>query len=129
MPLAADENHLQKVKGAFNATHTHLQGMGATRALVERFLVEAVMPSGVREAYLEYINGLIIYNTMARGIIGKGYYKRAGIPQGDPFSIMIIVLMLRPWAVQMKELKVRPRILADVLLILAADYSVEGCID
>ena len=41
------------------------------------------------------------------------------IPQGDPFSMMVVALVLRPWVLEMRSYAVKPRKLADDLQILA----------
>ena len=51
--------------------------------------------------------------------MGKAYHKPTSIPQGDPYSMMVVALILRPWIMQMREAAVVPRILADDLQIIA----------
>ena len=43
----------------------------------------------------------------------------ASIPQGDPFSMMLIALLLRPWVLKMRSLAAFPRVLADDIQLLA----------
>ena len=50
---------------------------------------------------------------------GKPYFKPTSIPQGDPLSMMMTSLLLRPWIMQMHALAVQPRLLADDLQILS----------
>ena len=45
--------------------------------------------------------------------------KKTSIPQGDPLSMMVTAILLRPWIAQMKEMRVHPRILADDLQAMA----------
>ena len=59
----------------------------------------------------------MVRNTIAGGL-GEPYFKPTSIPQGDPFSMMITSLLLRPWVMQMKTIKVIPRILADDLQLM-----------
>ena len=47
------------------------------------------------------------------------YRTIASIIQGDPFSMFAVALMLRPWIMQMREMGVVPRVLADDLQIMA----------
>ena len=61
---------------------------------------------------------LVCHNTLANSI-GKEYKKKTSIPQGDPFSMMVVALLLRPWIEQMKSYAVQPRLLADDLQILS----------
>ena len=56
----------------------------------------------------------------------KRYGRKTGIPQGDPFSMMVVALLSRAWILQMRELDVTPRVLADDLLILATDHDHDG---
>ena len=59
-----------------------------------------------------------MYNTVAGGL-GEAYTKPTSIPQGDPFSMMIVAILLRAWIMQMKSIGVQPRLLADDLQILS----------
>ena len=69
------------------------------------------MPMQVVHAYKSFLEALSVRNTVAGGL-GEEYTKPTSIPQGDPFSMMVTSLLLRAWVVQMKDLKVKPRILA-----------------
>ena len=60
-----------------------------------------------------------VRNTIAGGL-GKEYRRETSIPQGDPFSMMLVALLMRPWMMQMKSVGVIPRILADDLFIFSA---------
>lgn len=59
----------------------------------------AGMDPGVLSAYLRYQDGMVVHNSVARGI-GKGFLRRIGIPQGCPFSMLFMALLLRPWHMQ-----------------------------
>ena len=41
------------------------------------------------------------------------------MPQGDPLSMMIVALLLRGWILEMREMGLLPRVLADDLQIVA----------
>ena len=87
------------------------------RGMVNTILFMAGMPDGIRAAYMDFISNLEVRNTIA-GNLGKAYTRLAGIPQGDPFSMMVVALLTETWIRQMLDLGVIPRILADDLLIL-----------
>ena len=88
------------------------------RTILDYVLKQAGMPTKVQRAYMKYINGPSVINCIA-GIVGVPFSKPTGIPQGDPFSMMVVAILLRAWVVQMKEMKVIPRLLADDLLAMA----------
>ena len=76
------------------------------------------MPEKVLNAYESFLESLVVRNTIVGGI-GTPYKRPTGVPQGDPFSMMVAAMITRPWLVQMKEAAVKPRILADDLQLLA----------
>ena len=69
------------------------------------------------------------YSTLVRHIytdgqpsdifIGGRGNEIAGIPQGCPWSMMFLSLILRPWLLQQRQFGLHPRILADDMLITA----------
>ena len=71
------------------------------RDLLFRLLEEAGMPKGVLEADRRFLDGMMVYNTVAGGV-GEAYSKPTSIPQGDPLSMMVTALLLRPWIMEMK---------------------------
>ena len=91
------------------------------RKIVNKVLKRAGMPSGIRKAYIKYVNDLNVVNTVA-GAIGEPFKKPTGIPQWDPFSMMVIALLLRPWIIEMRQMGVEARILADDLLIFTHQH-------
>ena len=95
------------------------------RVIIDHVLQQAGMPHGIRTAYVKYIDNLKVVNTVAGGI-GEAYSKPTGIPQGDPFSMMVVALLSRAWIMQMRDYDVTPRVLADDLLILATDTEQAG---
>ena len=88
------------------------------RPLIYLLLEEAGMPKSLIEAYKNFQENLLCHNTLA-GSIGKAYKKVASIPQGDPFSMMVVSLLLRPWILQMRMCAVYPRVLADDLQLIS----------
>ena len=89
-----------------------------SRHLLYRLAAVAGMPKGILTAYKNFQEDLVVYNTIARGI-GKPYSRRCGIPQGDPLSMMMVALMMRPWVSLMLYLGLSPWILADDILLMA----------
>ena len=77
------------------------------------------MPERVLGPYKRFLEHLVIYNTISGGL-GAAYTKPTTIPQGDPMSMMVTALILRPWIEQMKSVAVEPRVLADDLQIVAS---------
>lgn len=76
------------------------------------------MPPRVLDTYRSFLEGLTVYNTVAGGL-GEAYTSPTSIPQGDPFSMMIVAIILRAWIMQMKSLGVQPRLLAGDLHLLS----------
>lgn len=73
------------------------------------------MPLRVLDAYFGYIDNLKIRYQVGKAN-GEEHADRCSIPQGCPFSMTIIGLVMVPWINHMKELKVHPRVLADDLM-------------
>ena len=88
------------------------------RPVVRMVLEKAGMPHGVLRAYMGYIENLEVRNTIAGGL-GEAYVRPTSIPQGDPLSMMTVAIVMRAWMVQMEEMNVQPRILADDLQLMA----------
>ena len=60
------------------------------------------MPENIIRTYQKFQEELAIRNIIG-GALGEKYRTRVGIPQGDPFSMMIAALVMRPWAVMAKK--------------------------
>ena len=88
------------------------------REIVYELLKEAGFPAGLLHAYKDFQEALQVRNTVAGGV-GEACKKPTSIPQGDPMSMMITSLLLRAWVMQMRDLDVLPRILADDLQLMA----------
>jgi hypothetical protein len=76
------------------------------------------MPNGILKAYKLFQEDLSIFNAIAGGL-GMPYKRRTGIPQGCPLSMVIVALILRPWMIEIMQLGMKPRTLADDILIIA----------
>ena len=66
------------------------------RPVVYKVARLAGMPRPVLDAYERYQESLTIRNAVAGGL-GEEYRKATSIPQGDPFSMMLVALIMRPW--------------------------------
>jgi hypothetical protein len=89
------------------------------RPLLYAILEKAGMPKGMLRAYRSFQETMEVRNTVAGGL-GSEYVRKTSIPQGDPYSMMMTALLMRPWMEQMRKAAVAPRILADDLQIFAA---------
>ena len=74
------------------------------------------MPRNILEPYFKYIDSLQSAYQVGKNI---GVPKEDGcsIPQGCPFSMTMVALLMRPWVMLIEELEVTPRVLADDLLV------------
>ena len=57
---------------------------------------KAGIPKGILRAYKSFQEELKARNTISGGL-GSEYKRETSIPQGDPFSMMLIALLMRPW--------------------------------
>ena len=90
-----------------------------SRVLLAILLFLGGMPHGILFAYLRFQDQVNVYNCVAGGV-GQPYHRRCSIPQGCPFSMMLIQFMLRILSQLIKSLHpgVLLRMLADDLLLL-----------
>ena len=72
------------------------------RDLVYRTCEATGMPAGVLRAYAAYVENLKVYNCVV-GWMGTPYVRVCGIPQGCPFSMMNVALIMRPWVLTVKK--------------------------
>jgi hypothetical protein len=86
------------------------------RPLLKAVLLMAGMPKAVVDAYMRYHDQVFIYNALAGGF-GKPYKKRCSIPQGCPFSMMFIALLMLPWVCMSTAMGLQPRVLADDIML------------
>ena len=87
------------------------------REVVYKLMHAAGMPRKVVGAYKRFQEELRIRNTIG-GALGNRYRARMGIPQGDPFSMMIAALIMRPWAVMMRVQGVYPYLFVDDIMLM-----------
>ena len=78
----------------------------------------AGMPSRILNPYSTFLENLLLYNCLAGGV-GAPHQRKCGIPQGCPFSMMMVGLIMRPWIILMETCMVSCYILADDVLVLA----------
>ena len=85
--------------------------------MVYAILEEARLPERILAPYRKFLEKMGVHNTVA-GDLGEAYDKPMGIPHGDPLSMMVTALLLRPQIEQMKSVVVDPRVLAGDLQII-----------
>ena len=96
------------------------------RDIVYKIAAAAGIPPTILTAYRAYIENLLLYNCLAGGI-GRPHKRRCGIPQGCPFSMMMVALIMRPWVLLMRLIgDVQCFILADDVLILSMGKRMIG---
>ena len=88
------------------------------RKLLYKIAEAAGMPKRILDPYFNYIDNLRVRYQIGK-TIGKAHTDRCSIPQGCPFSMTMIALMLRPWIKMMEFHQVEPRVLADDLMFTA----------
>ena len=91
------------------------------RPVIYKVASLAGMPSSVLNAYERFQENITIRNSVAGGL-GQTYTKRTSIPQGDPFSMMFVALVMRPWILEMRNLGAQGRVLADDILVKARGW-------
>ena len=82
---------------------------------------EAGMPRRILQPYKQYITGMQIQFQVGN-TIGRPHQDTASLPQGCPFSMMMVALLLKPWISAMREAGVTPRCLADDLMVIATGH-------
>ena len=89
------------------------------RRIVYNLLAVAGIPKPILAAYAAFLEDLMVHNVLAGGV-GTPYRRKCGIPQGCPFSMAVVAMLMRPWIIMMRTIPgVRCFILADDLLIMA----------
>ena len=51
--------------------------------------------------------------------MGHKYTKKCGIPQGCPLSMTFVALIMRAWLMQMRDMQVDAKVLADDVMVIA----------
>ena len=82
----------------------------------------ADMPTNILRTYEAYQQQLIVYNQVG-DTLGQPHTHRCSIPQGCPYSMTLIALLMRPWILHMRANHLTPRVLADDLFISASRDS------
>ena len=95
------------------------------RDLLYAIAKEAGMPPRVLDTYFKFINNLNVRFQVGQRI-GAGHKDRCSIPQGCPFSMTMIALIMVPWVKLMREGGVEPRVLADDLMFSSAGSRCRG---
>ena len=88
------------------------------RTLVYEIARAAGIPEGVLRAYRGFLENMQVRFQLA-GTLGECHKDPTSIPQGCPFSMIMIALLVRPWICLMIESDIVPRTLADDLFIVA----------
>ena len=87
------------------------------RTLIFKLAEVAGMPKPILTAYRAFVVGMRSRFQYGSNI-GKPYSPPTSIPQGCPFSMTMVALLMRPWLFLMRGMAAEPRCLADDLLIL-----------
>ena len=74
------------------------------------------MPARILEPYFSFIDSLQSAYQLGDNL-GTPRGDKCSIPQGCPFSMTMVAIIMRPWIMLMIEDEVAPRVLADDLLI------------
>ena len=106
-PLA----RLEDIDFGGGATDIYKAYDSVVRGLVYHALDTAGFPKGLASAYQRFMEALTFANKLSLGI-GRWMRRRRSIPQGCPFSMTILALLLRPWILQARALGTVPRVLA-----------------
>ena len=78
----------------------------------------AGFPTRLWAAYFKMAEQRRFYLKMTQGF-GQPFIKERSIPQGDPWSMMMLALILKPGITLLRHLETVPRCLADDLLLLS----------
>ena len=96
------------------------------RPLVYKLAEVAGMPTVVLTGYKVFVDNLLVYNSLAGGL-GTPYARRCGIPQGCPFSMMMVALIMKPWIILMRQVTgIMAFILADDVLVMVDGTDIVG---
>ena len=92
------------------------------RPLVVALARAAGMPTNILLTYEAFQEALIIHNQLGH-VIGQPHKHRCSIPQGCPFSMALVALLMRPWISTMRDNNLEPRVLADDLFLHASRHK------
>lgn len=86
------------------------------RPIIHKIASEAGMPSRILEPYMRYIDNLKVRYQVGE-MVGDANHDVTSIPQGCPFSMTMVALLMLPWINKLQDdVGVQPRVLADDLL-------------
>ena len=88
------------------------------KQLITKIAELAGMPVDVLETYKAFLEQMSIRQQIGN-TLGQEHQHDCSIPQGCPFSMSLIGLLMRPWVGLMRETGVEPRVLADDLFFHA----------
>ena len=88
------------------------------RILLKKIAEIAGMPRRVVEPYFRWLDNMQSAFQFGKKI-GLPHHDRASIPQGCPFSMMMVALLMMPWVKLAERNNIIPRVLADDLLFTA----------
>ena len=71
------------------------------------------------DTYRRFQEGLLVHNSLADGI-GMPYDRKCSTPQGDPLSMMMVAMIMRPWLKMMERDRTQAMILADDIMLMAS---------
>ena len=77
------------------------------------------MPARILGKYKSYLENLTVRMQIGQ-TLGEEHQHECSIPQGCPFSMTLVALLMKPWMNQMRQLQVIPRTLADDLFFYSA---------
>ncbi len=92
------------------------------KPLIIQLAKEAGMPARVLTAYANYINNMQVHFQVGNSV-DQPHQDKASLPQGCPFSMTMVALLMKPWLSKMHQAKVTPRCLADDLMIVATGHE------
>ena len=89
--------------------------------LAHSILAIAGVPAPTLGAYSRMMNNVTVVNSLSIGI-GEPYRRHCSIPQGCPWSMMILALLVRPWIHTIEACTAAvPRALADDFCLWAQE--------
>ena len=86
------------------------------RGLLFELLARSGFPAGVLNAYKDMLDNLWVVNNIS-GHVGEPHKHPCGIPQGDPWSMLMTAFLFAPWVRMVKNLGAQPRVLADDIFL------------
>ena len=89
------------------------------RPLVVALARAAGMPPSILSTYEAFQEKLVVHNQIGP-TLGQPHQHRCSIPQGCPFSMALVALLMKPWLSYMRAHRVEPRVLADDLFMYAS---------